>query len=747
MKNFTRIFLLSAFLVVGEASRLSAQAPINDNCANATLLTPVLACNPTAGTTQNATNSNAPGNCGGGQHDVWYKFVATNTAHQIRVDGASSFDAVIGALNSCGGTTRPVGGDCADGSGDNGVEILNLSDLTVGLTYYIQVYDYYGNITATADFDICVRSAPPGNDECANATVLTPGLTCSPTAGTTERATSSNAAGDCDGDAQPDVWYSFVATSSTHQVQVDGVPSFDAKIGALTDCGGTMRPTGGLCTDGSGNDGVEILDLSDLTVGSTYYIQVYDYFGSITATADFSICVLTLSPTNDNCANAIMLAPSATCAATAGTTENATGNGQSSSCGTTQLDVWYKFVATNNIHEVRVDGSLLFDAVIGALISCGGTASPTGGNCTDGSGDNGVEILNLSGLTVGSTYYIQVYDFYGNTAAAADFDICVLSLPPANDNCTNATLLIPTAGCTATAGTTGNATGSGQGGNCGTTQPDVWYKFVATRIAHQVRVDGSLVFDAVIGALTACGGTVRPTGGNCQDNSGDDGVEILNLSGLTVGSTYYIQVYDFYGNSASTADFNICVVAPTPLPLELSAFTGEIQEHQNVLHWETRLEKNLRFHAVERSVDVANWQEIGRKNGLINSNNLIEYELEDRTPLAKAYYRLRSVDFDGQESVSGSVVLTRKGEQFGITRVFPSPTKDHVTVQFNTTQEESVTVLLFDITGRVVLEQTVEAVQDINELPLTLYGLLTGAYTVVLSNSKGISAPVRFVKH
>ena len=53
----------------------------------------------------------------------------------------------------------------------------------------------------------------------------------------------------------------------------------------------------------------------------------------------------------------------------------------------------------------------------------------------------------------------------------------------------------------------------------------------------------------MIGALTNCGGTIRPIGGDCRDNAGDDGVEILNLSGLTVGNTYYIQVCDFYGNT------------------------------------------------------------------------------------------------------------------------------------------------------------------------------------------------------
>ncbi|MBK8426950.1 MAG: hypothetical protein IPL27_13680 [Lewinellaceae bacterium] len=39
--------------------------------------------------------------------------------------------------------------------------------------------------------------------------------------------------------------------------------------------------------------------------------------------------------------------------------------------------------------------------------------------------------------------------------------------------------------------------------------------------------------------------------------------------------------------------------------------------------------------------------------------------------MAKAYYRLRSVDFDGAENLSNTIVLTRKGEHFGITAAFP----------------------------------------------------------------------------
>ncbi len=182
------------------------------------------------------------------------------------------------------------------------------------------------------------------------------------------------------------------------------------------------------------------------------------------------------------------------------------------------------------------------------------------------------------------------------------------------------------------------------------------------------------------------------------------------------------------------------------LPLELKSFTGQIQATTNMLRWETLTEKNVQSHIVERSIDGNRWSEVGRVAGKGDSQVAVKYSLEDRAPLAKAYYRLRSVDFDGKENLSNSIVLNRKGDQFGITSVFPSPAVDRVTVQFNATKDEKVTVSVTDMTGRLVMQQITEAVKDINELPITLTGLQAGVYSVTVSNSTGASAPVRFVK-
>ncbi len=287
--------------------------------------------------------------------------------------------------------------------------------------------------------------------------------------------------------------------------------------------------------------------------------------------------------------------------------------------------------------------------------------------------------------------------------------------------------------CVYSTGTTVSATQT-LAGVCGNADDDVWFKFTAITSAHTIQISNYSGFTCgVINAYSACAGTSL----GCSTNG------TLALTGLTAGTVYVFRVHSC---ALARGTFNVCVTHTAPLPIELKSFTGEVKGNVNVLNWETLTEKNVQSHIVERSIDGATWLEVGRKSGLANSTVSVKYTLEDRTPVTKAYYRLRSVDFDGKEAISNTVVLTRKNDQFGITSVFPSPTKSDVTVQFNATQEETVIVRVMDMTGRLVLEQTMEAAQNINELPLTLQGLQAGIYTVTVSDSTGASAPVRFVK-
>src|SRR5690606_33406448 len=113
---------------------------------------------------------------------------------------------------------------------------------------------------------------------------------------------------------------------------------------------------------------------------------------------------------NDDCSGAVSLTvnPDFNCGVTTpGTLANATPTGNSSNgCyGNPNDDVWYTFVASNTTHTVdllNVTGNEidLYHAVFTAN-PCSGAAYAL--TCSDANNST------TSGLTVGATYYVQVY--------------------------------------------------------------------------------------------------------------------------------------------------------------------------------------------------------------------------------------------------------------------------------------------------------------------------------------------------
>lgn len=257
---------------------------------------------------------------------------------------------------------------------------------------------------------------PPVNDLCANAISLTSNPTCVTTAGTTLGATNSGLAGNlCGGfvaNPDDDVWFSFVATSTAHDIIVTPTAPLNAVLELRTSaCNGGLLQ----CVDGAGTGGTETLSLQGLTITTTYRVRIYGRGVGYATQGNFNICVVdgivTPGPANDNCAGAITVVPSGTpsCSSpTAGTVLNATQSSPSTTCfGTNNDDVWYKFVATQSVHNVIVTGSAQFDAIIEAFSGACGAA---GIACMDNTGDGGTETISLTGLTPTATYYIRIYD-------------------------------------------------------------------------------------------------------------------------------------------------------------------------------------------------------------------------------------------------------------------------------------------------------------------------------------------------
>jgi hypothetical protein len=535
-------------------------APTNDDCAGATTLTPIagLTCGtPTSGTTVGTTLSIAAITCGGftgtANDDAWYKFTATGTTHIVTVAGATGFDPVVDIRSgACNGTNI----SCADATIGGGTETINLSGLTAGSVYFVRIYGYGGTGTE-GNFTICITTpVPPANDNCGTSVTLTPASSCSATAGTTVGATQSIAAITCNagtGNANDDVWYSFVASASTQTVTVAGIGIFNAVVDVRS---GVCNGANISCADAT-TTGTETVNLTGLTTGNTYYIRVYGYGGSGTE-GSFTICV-TIPPANNDCSGAVALTvnPTTACTATtSGTTANATQS-QAGCVGNADDDVWYSFLATASSHFISVTPGTLTDTVFQVFSgACGGLASL---GCTDVTGGTITESTTLTGLTIGNTYYIRVYS-YGNAANQGTFTICISTVvAPANDICTGAVNLTvnPTTVCTISTSGTTQGTSQSLAGCSGTADDDVWYTFTATGTSHIITVNPGTIGDLVFQVFT--GNCAALTTIGCIDAVFSAGTESATATGLTIGTTYYIRVYSYANGTASQGTFDICI--------------------------------------------------------------------------------------------------------------------------------------------------------------------------------------------
>jgi len=224
------------------------------------------------------------------------------------------------------------------------------------------------------------------------------------------------------------------------------------------------------------------------------------------------------------------------------------------------------------------------------------------------------------------------------------------------------------------------------------------------------------------------------TGGFC----GDD-VSALPMGGVFTGTApdECITLILTTDGSAPQAGFSVDITCLLPLPVELAYFTGKTMASSNMLEWSTASEENTEWHVIERSNDGrSRWEEVGRTEAKGFSTELVSYELEDTKPLAKSYYRLRSVDFDGHEDISDIVYLERKIDRFDIVKVYPVPTSKVLNIDFETVQDQEVEIRLTDMLGKIITVRPVGAIAGVNTATFDMSTLANGVYFVTINNGQ-----------
>ena len=269
------------------------------------------------------------------------------------------------------------------------------------------------------------------SDNCAGATNLTVGASCSNTAYSVTNSFNNNGPDpSCGGTNEDDGWYTFTANGPSTIIEASVSNGDDLVITVFTGGCGSLSEFS--CTNSSGLSQTETASLTTVN-GTQYWVMLVS-----TGNSAFSgnICIYTPSSSNNDCSGATILC------------SNASFTGNSSGSGTQELTVtnsgcmsvehqssWYTFtINTSGTLDFVISPNNGTDddgfALCGPNPNCTPTSTPLrcswaagGGNTglANGSGDNtegaaGDRFVEDVNVIAGETYILVVDNFSSTTS-------------------------------------------------------------------------------------------------------------------------------------------------------------------------------------------------------------------------------------------------------------------------------------------------------------------------------------------
>lgn len=223
-------------------------------------------------------------------------------------------------------------------------------------------------------------------------------------------------------------------------------------------------------------------------------------------------------------------------------------------------------------------------------------------------------------------------------------------------------------------------------------------------------------------------------GGNGSEINGAGGMDVSGTATTAGTGTIFGSTFDCAVGPCNSS-------ASSPLPVELIEFSvvpnGKIAQ----ISWTTASEINNDYFILEKSMDGENWRELLITNGAGNSATITRYFEVDTEPyLGLSYYRLRQVDFNGEEQTFDMVPLKLGVEGEEAMVVFPNPTRrgQIINIAFNDLENlegKEVLVVLRDLRG-VEVYSKVQVLSSKEDLILIdrMDQIASGMYLVIASS-------------
>lgn len=161
------------------------------------------------------------------------------------------------------------------------------------------------------------------------------------------------------------------------------------------------------------------------------------------------------------------------------------------------------------------------------------------------------------------------------------------------------------------------------------------------------------------------------------------------------------------------------------LPIKLTSFSGKQVKDQNNLQWQANSTEDKEHFLVEKSTDGRNFTTLA--NIPVKGIGDFSYSFNDNAT-GKTFYRLKLVDATGKFNYSQIVFLDAKAGSELVQKIYPVPARQVLNTQLHSSKDAKATVILTDMSGRVVVNNTYSLMQGMNNCAIDVQRLKAGMY-------------------
>ena len=221
-------------------------------------------------------------------------------------------------------------------------------------------------------------------------------------------------------------------------------------------------------------------------------------------------------------------------------------------------------------------------------------------------------------------------------------------------------------------------------------------------------------------------------------NSAIQAASVSKITSGPGGLVFYLGNHEFKANQPDEINgirlyLNAFITPAKPgitcgsinvLPVKLLNFQGNLATNRVTLQWTVAQNEVVNKFDIERSNDGTNFTTVSFVSGSAKTGNE-NYQYAETIFSEKIFYRLKMTDKSGVVTYSKILVFKAGAATNNIIKVINNPVTDKLTLSFESTGNNSVSVHILDMNGRQVMQQKINTFKGNNLASLQLPATLT----------------------